>query len=339
MDARGRPVVFMFGGQGSQHYHMGRELFDADSTFRTWLLRGDELFRRVKGRSLIEVMFDRSRSRADPFDHISETHPAIVLVEFALAQALLVRGVEPDVLIGYSLGEFAAAAVSGVAPFEDVFMAVLRQAELVVERCSEAGMTAIIGDVRLFHDEPRLFAGCELVSVNFERHFVVAGSLGALAQVEAELRGRNVLQVRLPVRYGFHSRWLDPLARVSPALQLSSPPAPPRVALISCATTGPVSHFDHRHIWQVIRTPVRFADTIEKLEHPERYVYVDLSPSGTLATFVKNILPGHTEATVVPIMTPFGGAREMLSEAITRIDAAVHGGTSRARPDEIGARA
>lgn len=102
-----------------------------------------------------------------------------------------------------------------------------------------------------------------------------------------------------------------------------------------CAVAGPAPPLDHRHIWQVIRQPVRFADTIAQIDHPDRCVYVDLSPPGTLATFAGNILPSSLEAVVVPILSPFGNDGKRFGAAVDRIRAAAAAGPARADRPEI----
>lgn len=74
---------------------MGRELFDGNATFRQWMLRFDEQVQKSAGRSVIEVLYSE-RCKTDQFDSTAITHPAIFMVEYSLAQALIAGGVQPD---------------------------------------------------------------------------------------------------------------------------------------------------------------------------------------------------------------------------------------------------
>src|SRR5690349_11489627 len=85
-------TVFMFSGQGSQYFQMGKELFNKNDTFRTWMVRLDEIARRLAGRSVIETLYSEAHRKADRFDCTLLTHPAIFMVEYSLAQTLMQAG-------------------------------------------------------------------------------------------------------------------------------------------------------------------------------------------------------------------------------------------------------
>src|SRR5262245_63688851 len=137
-------TVFMFSGQGSQYFHMGRALYDDNDTFRDWMIRLDDIARGASGRSVIETLYSDAHGKGDPFDRTLLTHPAIFMVEYSLAQSLMRAGVWPDIVLGASLGSFAAAAVAGFIGVEDALTAVMRQATALEECCEPGGMIAVL---------------------------------------------------------------------------------------------------------------------------------------------------------------------------------------------------
>ncbi|WP_434635167.1 acyltransferase domain-containing protein [Chromobacterium sp. CV08] len=312
-------LVFLCGGQGTQYFHMGKELFGVNAAFRSCLLRGEAVFHRVAGASLLDAMFDPSRSKSDSFDQLKYSHPAIFLIEYALARALAEHGIVPDLVVGCSLGEFAAAAISSMAEFDDALVSVIEQADGIARHCEEAGMTAILDGVELFDGEPALFADCELAAVNYARHFVISASRPALARVERALRQRDILHQRLPVRYGFHSGWIALPDAVRAGLALRPGQVPPQVPAWSCAAMAPVVRFDADHGWRVLRSPIRFAETLKAIPDHARHAYVDLSPSGTLSAFSRNVLGAESQRSIFSAMSPFGNDAQVFEAMVAGV--------------------
>src|SRR5215212_6073962 len=111
--------VFLFSGQGSQYFQMGRALFETNRTFRTWMTRLDDLARQCSGRSVLDTLYSDRYAKGDPFDRTLLSHQAIFMVEYSLAQTLIEAGVWPDLVLGASLGSFAAASVAEILAVED----------------------------------------------------------------------------------------------------------------------------------------------------------------------------------------------------------------------------
>src|SRR6185295_12664601 len=122
-------VVMMFPGQGSQFIGMGRELYEQHTAFQQILDRCDRLAAPRLGRSLRDLIFRGERDGADAevLKQTSIAQPALFAIEVALAEVLRGYGVLPSLLIGHSIGEFAAACVAGIFDLEQAL-------ELVIER-------------------------------------------------------------------------------------------------------------------------------------------------------------------------------------------------------------
>ena len=305
-------TVFMFSGQGSQYFQMGRELFEKNDTFRDWMVRLDDIARRASGRSVIETLYSDSQGKGDPFDRTLLSHPAIFMVEYSLAQTLIHAGVSPDIVLGVSVGSFAAAAVAGFLDVDDALTAVTRQAMALEECCEAGGMIAVLGDPALF-SEDFLGGRSELAAVNFASHFVVSARRTELAEIEAGLRRRGVAYQRLPVSFAFHSQWMDKAKGPFESFMRSIACERGRLPLVCCDQTAILSDLVDGFFWDVVRHPIRFRETIARLEQQAPRRYIDVGPAGTLATFLKYGLPGTTASTLHAILTPFGADQRNLA--------------------------
>jgi bacillaene synthase trans-acting acyltransferase len=298
-------TIFMFSGQGSQYFQMGRPLYGANETFRDWMNRLDSIVRRESGVSVIETVYADANAKSHPFDRTLLTHPAIFMVEYSLAQALMAAGVSPDMVLGASLGSFVAAAVGGFLEVENALLAVIRQARVLEERCEPGGMTAVLADPALFAEE-FLSGHSELAAINFATHFVVSARRAELAEIEMVLKQREIAHQRLPVSFAFHSQWIEAAEPGYVPFLRSLACRPGQLPLVCCDRAEALSELPVDYFWDIVRHPIRFRETTARLEEEGGHRYIDVGPAGTLATFLKYGLPQTTKSTIHAILTPFG---------------------------------
>ena len=308
-----KPVVFLFSGQGSQYYQMGRGLYDSQSVFRNWMNRLDEIASPKIGQSIVSYLYDSQRSPSDPFERILFNHPALFMVEYSLAQAVMDLGIQPNYLIGASMGEFVAAAVSGAISAEDAISVLIEQARLFEEKLPSGGMLAILADVQLYDNTPEIHQNAELAGIHYNSHFVVSGRSDRLDSIETYLRDRNIIFLRLPVGFAFHSSEIDfiqnPFEKLHDKVSFGKPSIPIR----SCATGEMLDRVDPSHLWTVIREPVRFKEIIETIKLRNETVFIDLGPTGTLANFLKCILTAEARTNIISVMSPYGAGADNLN--------------------------
>ncbi|MDP7355503.1 MAG: acyltransferase domain-containing protein [Desulfobacterales bacterium] len=202
-----KPTIFMFSGQGSQYYHMGKELYAQNPSFKQWMKSLDEIAKRIMGDSVLDELYSPENDMSFQFDHTRFSSTAIIMVEYAMAQVLFENGIEPDYVLGASLGEYTSAVIAGMMEIEWALEALARQVELFEARCLEGGMTAIVDDYRLLHDIPISYENSELAARNYDSHFVVSGKKEALTKIENHLERTDIIFQTLPVSYGFHSSY------------------------------------------------------------------------------------------------------------------------------------
>jgi acyl transferase domain-containing protein len=309
--------VFMFSGQGSQYFHMGSALYDRPGTFREWMDRLDAILLRQVGCSVVRTLYEPGRASGEVFDRTLLTHPAIFMVEYALAMELIELGVQPHLTLGVSLGTFAAAAVAGCLDVESALLAVAEQARILEAHCSPGSMTAVLGDPRLY-EQPPLRGNCDLAASNFPNHFVVSAPPQSMTQIEGFLGSARITYQRLPVSFAFHSRWIEPAAAPSREHFGRLATRRARIPLACCATETILHSLPMDYFWSVARSPIRFQQTLAALELQGPFRYIDAGPAGTLATFLKYLLPPGGRSSVHPTLTPFGRDRQNLA-ALTAV--------------------
>jgi malonyl CoA-acyl carrier protein transacylase len=336
-----KPIVFMFSGQGSQYFQMGKALYEQHRSFRHHMDQLDVIARDLCGHSIVAMLYEEGREKGARFNRTLFSQPAIYMVEHSLVQVLLAAGVSPAMVLGTSLGTYAAAVVAGCWDSDTALVAAIKGAVELEERCHKGGMIAVLADPALF-DRLGLREYGELAALNFHSHFAIAAPIERLPTLESILRKENVTFQTLDVSYAFHSKWIDPaqtgLRDHLRTLQMQ----PPRLPLICCASAAELPALDDQSLWNVTREPIRFGKTLEYLERKGAYRYVDVGPSGTLATLLKHALPKTSVSESYSILSPFGKDLERLEAVITQLGSksrvAASGGSAEAadpRPTSV----
>lgn len=310
-------TVLMFSGQGSHYFQMGRELFENNRVFRDWMMRLNERAEALLNQSVLDAIY--SGGKTTNFDRTLLTHPAIFMIEYSLAQCLLESGVMPHLLLGTSLGSFAAAAVAGCIEVDDAMRAVVKQAIAFESCCTPGGMISVLADPALFAED-FLSRHSELAAINFDSHFTVAARDRDVSEIEIELRKRGVTHQRLAVSFAFHSKWIDEARGPFESFMRSMPYTPARLPLACCEQAALLSAIPRDFFWRVVRKPIRLRETVAMLERSGVHRYVDVGPAGTMATFTKYCLPAGSLSTTHAILTPYGRDVGNLSAALSAIN-------------------
>ena len=295
--------VFMFAGQGSQYFQMGRELYDAGGEFSHWMRYLDRSLQKTAGLSVVAALYGRQK-RSEPFVDTLLTHPAIFMLEVALAKELISRNVHADITLGVSMGSFAAAVIADCLSAEYALELVVTQAEAFSRHCAEGTMIAILGNECLHREEP-LWSRSVVASYNFESHFVLSAMAQHCDSIVEFLKGRGISHQVLPVAYAYHSPWINGAkevfeAAVQPLTTTS------KIPIACCATATLLADLPAGFFWDAVEKPIRLRDTITALERNGPHRYLDVSAAGTLAGLLKYILPASSHSAATPTLSPFG---------------------------------
>ena len=329
-----RQTAFLLAGVGEQYRGMAGGLYTSEPEFKAAVDECAALFKKHLGSDPTESLLGarggdggdlaRLLGRATDSEEAGPavTQPAVFTLGYALGRLLRAWGVEPAVLAGYSVGEFAAAALSGALTLEEATALVAFRAKLI-EKLPPGAMAAVpvgadelaklVGDVTAF--------GVDVAAVNGPRMIVVSGPVEGVEKLAAALAEHGVPARPLRTTHAFHSRSLRPAAAELTAwARQNLTPREPDVPYLSNVTGAPITakQLKDPGYWaEHMCRPVRFAAMIEHLASaaPDTVV-VELGAGQSLGSMFR----GHPDfpQTSWPLLVP-----ALPGEADPRPDTAV----------------
>ncbi|GAB7051214.1 type I polyketide synthase [Catenuloplanes indicus] len=286
-------VVFLFPGQGSQHVHMGRGLYEQEPVFRRHLDECARAAEPVLGFDLRAVLYppagdEVAEKRArDLLGGIETGQPAVFAVEYALLRLLTDWGVTPTAVAGHSLGAFAAACAAGVLSGADA-------ARLVATRGMLLGTLPAGTMLAVRQPEAEVAAslppGLTVAAVNGPGQCTVSGPAALTVAFAGELARRGVEARVLPIATAGHSPLVEPILDTFRQAVESVTLREPAVPLLSDTSgdwAGPSEVASAGYWARHLRAPVRFDRVLSRLgETPDR-ILLEIGPGRTLSTLAR----------------------------------------------------
>jgi len=294
-------VAFMFPGQGAQYVHMGTDLYQNEPIFRSSVDICAEILKPHLGIDIREILYPAEGTNAYFSEQLKQTtiaQPTIFTISYALTQLWMSWGVNPNVLIGHSIGEFVAACIAEVFSLEDALYLVAKRGQFM-QQLPQGGMLAVpLSEEKVSY---LLNKDISLAAVNSPSLCVLSGTKDALASVEAELLKQNADCHYLQTSHAFHSRMMGPI--IEPFVQLfqSVQRKPPTIPMISTVTGDRIeaSEITRSDYWvRNLRQTVQFSSGIQRLLNETNSLLLEVGPGRTLSTLSKLHLSNPSRRTV-----------------------------------------
>ncbi|NKQ35829.1 MAG: amino acid adenylation domain-containing protein [Chloroflexi bacterium] len=290
-EADNRDVVFMFTGQGAQYVNMGRDLYETEPVFREQVDQCAALLQPHLGLDLRDKLYPPPEAEETAAAELRQTwltQPALFTIEYALAQLWLAWGIQPQAMIGHSIGEYVAACLAGVFSLEDGLALVAARGQLMQELPGGAMLSVNLTEeaIRPYLQNPDL----SLAVINAPNACVVAGPHAAIDQLTEQLDAAGISCRRLRTSHAFHSTMMETAVAPFAARAAQTAMRPPQIPFISNVTgrwitdeqaTDPAYWASH------LRHTVRFADGLGELLQDTDWALLEVGPGRTLTSLAR----------------------------------------------------
>ncbi|MFI1887736.1 type I polyketide synthase [Streptomyces jumonjinensis] len=315
----GKPLAaLLFTGQGSQYPAMTAQLYRQSPLYRRFLDEADAALAPHTGGSVRDLLLSGESS----VHRTGWAQPALFAVGYALSACLSELGVRPALLLGHSVGEYAAAVLAEVFPLEQAARLVAARGALMERLPEGGGMLAVRADAaelaELVAAEPLVGVG----AVNGPRATVLSGDLAALERIGGALERRGVRSRRLDVSHAFHSPLMEPVLERFAEVAGEVGGGVPKLSVYSTVRGRllEAEPMDGAYWTEHICAPVLFGEAAARLLDAGPTHLVEVGPRPVLTKMARGLRSsagaGGTSLALVPGET--SGGRE-LAEAVAEL--------------------
>lgn len=316
-------VVFLFTGQGSHYKHLAKQLYEHSSQFREDLVTFDSIGYNQGFPSFLPLVLDDSDLKA--------ASPVVFQLGLCCIQMALTRlwaswGVEPNVVMGHSLGEYAALNAAGVISASETIHLVGERARLLQELCCAGShaMLAVKASHASVQEAIAKVPRAEVACINAPQETVLGGTVADIDRAGDELRARGIKCTKLNTQFAFHSAQVNPILsqfeKIASSVVFHNPKIPIISPLLSTVLNTSDS-IDAEYLSNHARGAVNFFGALEaaaqqlETEINDQTVWLELGPHPVCSAFVKSGLGQNTKilSSLNKHLTPYKSISESLA--------------------------
>jgi phthiocerol/phenolphthiocerol synthesis type-I polyketide synthase B len=281
----GSGTVFVYSGQGSQWAGMGRQLLADEPAFAAAVAELEPDFVGQLGFSLLGVL-----ANGEPVDGSVRVQSVLVGMQLALTALWRSYGVEPDAVIGHSMGEVSAAVVAGALTAAEGLQVIAKRSQLMSQLADKGAVALLELDAPAAEALIADYPGVTVTVYSSPRQTVVAGPTEAVDAVIAAAREQNTFARRVNMEVASHHAMMDPILPELRAALVGLAPRTPRIPVLSTVENAAVATlFDADHWVANVRNPVRFSQAIATAG-ADHCSFIEISPHPVLTKAISETL-------------------------------------------------
>ncbi|MEM7535560.1 MAG: SDR family NAD(P)-dependent oxidoreductase [Chloroflexota bacterium] len=301
-------VAFLFPGQGPQYPEMGRVLYETQPLFREIMDESDRILQAVWGQSLLSILYGEDREQsAAILNEATYAQPALFAIEYALAKLWQSWGVEPDVVIGHSMGEYAAACFAGVFSLADGLRLIAERGRLMQTEAEAGQMVAVLASAEEVAPVIAPFADEVSIGViNTPKNVVISGRPQGIQHAVDALHNAGLETRQLKIFVASHSPLMDDILDRFSEVLATVEFQQPHLRVISNVTGQAVAvELTSIDYWrQHLRHSVRFAQGMATLAEMGVDTLIEVGPKPTLLGLGQQCLPDAVTRLWLPSLYP-----------------------------------
>ena len=280
------PLVFLFGGLGSQYAGMCRGLYESEPSFREPMDRCFDILRPTLDLKPLLFGHGQEDSGQNALHRFDVAQAAVFSCEYALAQMLMSWGLKPSAVGGYSFGEYVAASIAGVFTLEDALAIVCERGRLLMAAPPGAMLSVPLPSV----ETAPMLTGSLAVAIDNGPSCVISGPRDEVAEFAARMKRRKIWTTPVEAERAVHSPLMLSTARDLEdriARYTRREPSIPFVSNVTGAYFEAGQTVDPSYWARHLCGPVRFAEMLRTLMELPNAVFVEIGPGRDLTNLVQ----------------------------------------------------